>query len=258
MKNKKMPLELSVITPLYNAEEYLRETAGSVLSQSYANFEWIIVDDCSTDSSPEMVKELAREDSRVRPIFLSRNSGPIRARNRAIKEAGGRFIAFIDSDDTWLPGKLEKQIAFMKQNSLGFTYTGYKKMNIRGDLKTGITVPVPKKVSYSRLLQSNCIIASTIIYDTRITGPILQKEDVPVGKDDFHFFLELIERTGAAYGLKEDLLRFRIHGDSITGNKARAAKAHWSFFRNCLGLSFFRSLFLYAAYTIRGSLKYLL
>ena len=122
---------ISVITPVYNAEEFLKETIDSVLSQTYENLEYILVDDCSSDNSPEIIKHYTETDSRVKYIKLKENSGAAVARNTGLENAAGRYIAFIDSDDVWYEDKLEKQINFMSKD-IAFTYTKYERMSEDG------------------------------------------------------------------------------------------------------------------------------
>ncbi|MBN2444212.1 MAG: glycosyltransferase family 2 protein [Spirochaetales bacterium] len=253
-----MKPEVSIITPLYNAEKYIKETVESVLSQTFKDFEWLIVDDCSTDSSRKILKKIAAEDQRIKLLDLKSNKGPIFARNYALDQAQGRFIAFLDSDDIWLPAKLEKQIALMKEKKAPLSFTAYKKIAQDGTIKTGITIQVPEKLTYNHLLGSNCIMASSAMYDTSITGAIKQFCDIPLGKDDYYFFLFIIKNHGCAYGLKEDLARLRVHNDSVTGDKFKAAKVQWYFYRTCIGLSILSSLHKFTVYSVKGFLKYIL
>ncbi len=250
--------EVSIITPMYNAAEFILATAESVKAQTFGNYEWLIVDDCSTDASGEIARTLSESDHRIRYFRLKRNSGPITARNYGFEQARGRFVAFLDSDDLWLPEKLEKQVALMKGKRAALSYTGYKKITRTGKEKTGLIVPVPRKASYNRILHSDCIMASSAMFDREITGDIRQSTDVSVGRDDLHFFLSILKEHGPAYGIREDLARLRIHNDSITGNKMESAKLQWFFYRNCLGLSFISAVEKYTIYALKGFLKYLL
>ena len=250
--------KVSIITPLYNSERFIEETAKSVISQTYKDFEWIIINDCSTDNSLSLLENLANKDNRIKIYSLKKNGGPIVSRNKALDEAKGKYIAFLDSDDLWLPEKLEKQIAFMENSNIALTYKEYKKININSELKTGIKIRVPKRVYYNDILKSDSIMASSAIYNMQITGPIRQSFDAPVGKDDFHFFLQILKKNGPAYAINEDLARLRIYGDSITGNKFVSAKLQWKFYRKIIGLSFFPSLINFLVYSVKGFLKYLL
>ena len=125
-------MKVSIITPLYNCSDFLEQTIKSVFAQTYENWEMIMVDDCSTDNSLEIAKEYASKDRRIKIIELTENSGAAVARNTAIEAAIGRYIAFLDSDDIWLPEKLEKQVMFMQNNNIAFSYTVYEKMTEDG------------------------------------------------------------------------------------------------------------------------------
>ncbi len=250
--------EVSIITPLYNGEEFFPATKDSVLAQTYRNFEWIIVNDNSTDGTREILDELSRCDPRVTVIHLNKNRGPIYARNAAMEAARGRFVSFLDGDDLWLPEKLERQVAFMKSTGTHMSYTAYKKITSTGELKTGITIRVRKRASYHNIVRSDYMMASSVMFDTQTTGRILQSFYASVGKDDFYFFLSILKKHGPAYGLNEDLARLRVHGDSITGSKIKSAKLQWRFYRDTLGLSFFSSLEKFTIYAVKGLHKYLL
>lgn len=123
---------VSIITPSYNSEKYISNTIESVITQTYQNWEMIIVDDCSTDSSCDIAEKYTQKDSRIKLIKLNKNSGPAKARNRAIKEAKGRYISFLDSDDIWYHRKLEKQVYFMKENDLAVTCSSYYIVDAKG------------------------------------------------------------------------------------------------------------------------------
>lgn len=250
--------DVSIITPVYNGMKYLGDTFRCLKDQTFGNFEWVIIDDCSTDGTGEFIRKMMKEDRRIAPVFMDKNSGPILARNRGMEAARGRFVAFLDADDLWMPEKLEKQIRFMKENSLALSYTSFRKIDIGGELLSRVTIPVPRKVTYNRLLGSNSIPASSAMFDRLITGNIFQDTSAPVSKDDYFFWLEIVKRYGFAMGLREDLFRLRIHNDSITGNKWEMAKRHWKMYREDFRFSRMKSARLYCVYSIKGLAKYLL
>ena len=209
-----MPL-VSIITPSYNSALLIVPTIKSVISQSVGNWEMIIVDDCSSDNSVEVIQSFVERDPRIKLIQLSENSGAAVARNTAIEAAQGRYIAFLDSDDAWLPNKLEKQIAFMQENNYPFTYAAYDKVN-ESDEVFG-HVGVPSKVAYSDLLKSCSIGCLTAIYDTEYFGkvymPLIRK------RQDLGLWLKLLKKTKYAYGLNETLGLYKVRSDSISANK---------------------------------------
>ncbi|MCH1968436.1 glycosyltransferase family 2 protein [Romboutsia hominis] len=143
---------VSIITPVYNAERFLGDTIKSIQNQTYKNWELVLVDDCSKDKSSDMIKEFQANDDRIRYIKLEKNSGASVSRNTGIKNAKGRFIAFVDSDDIWQPEKLKIQIEYMLENKLGFTFTSYRYMKEDGRL-TKKVAKAPKKINYKGLLK---------------------------------------------------------------------------------------------------------
>ncbi len=183
------------------------------------------------------------------------NSGPMIARNRGLDAAAGKYIAFLDFDDLWPADKLEKQITFMKKNNLAMTYTGYKKFYDDGSLKSGLTVPVPLKITYDMIIKSNSVIISTAMYDRDKIGELRQDLNAPLSKDDMHFWLSVLERCSYGIGIKDDLCRFRIHKGSITNNKMKVAKIHWKFFRETMNLSVIRSVYYYFIYSVKRPCK---
>ena len=142
---------VSIITPTYNCARFIGDTIRSVQAQTYSNWELIIVDDCSTDDTAQVVAQFQQQDSRVQYHVLTENSGPAGARNRAIELAKGEYMAFLDSDDLWMPDKLERQLAFMEQNHYAFTCTAYEQIGEGGD-KLERVIPVKPKTDYNGVL----------------------------------------------------------------------------------------------------------
>ena len=143
---------ISIITPLYNSENFIQDMIKSVQGQTYRNWEMIVIDDGSQDNGPNIVRKISKEDERIKLIIQKKHSGPSKVRNIAIELAKGRYLAFLDSDDMWHEEKLEKQIRFMQSNEYAFTYTGYEKINEAGQT-SGIVMPFKKQVSYHDLLK---------------------------------------------------------------------------------------------------------
>ena len=160
---------VSIITPVYNAERFLEDTIKSVQKQSYKNWELVLVDDCSKDSSSEIIEKFQNSDDRIRYIKLEKNSGAAISRNTGIKNAKGRFIAFVDSDDLWEKTKLEKQIEYMLRENIGFSFTSYRYMRENGE-KTTKVAKAPKKIDYEGLLKNTIIGCSTVVLDRKIIG----------------------------------------------------------------------------------------
>ena len=245
-----MPL-ISIITPSHNASQFISETIRSVLNQSFSDWEMIIVDDCSADNSVEVIRAFVEQDSRIKLIRLSVNSGAAVARNTAIEAAQGRYIAFLDSDDLWLPDKLEKQLAFMQVDNYPFAYTAYDKIDENGQVFGHIGVP--DKVCYSDLLKMCSIGCLTAIYDTeyfgKVTMPLIRK------RQDLGLWLKLLKKTDYAYGLNETLAQYRVRTDSISANKANAAKFTWRLYSEVEGLSLIKASYYFSHYAVRGLLR---
>jgi teichuronic acid biosynthesis glycosyltransferase TuaG len=224
---------VSIITPMYNSEKFINSTIESVLIQTYSNWEMIIVDDCSTDNSVKIVEDFIKKDKRIKLIKLTKRSGPAIARNTAIREAQGRFIAFLDSDDLWKPLKLEKQIKFMLENGIAFSFTAYDIIDDSNKLIS--TVKVPEKVSFKDLLKDNPIGCLTAIYDTfkvgKIFMPIIEK------RQDYGLWLKILQKVKYAYGLQESLAIYRIRRNSISRNKLKLIKYNYKVLREVAGLS---------------------
>lgn len=245
MKNQQL---VSVITPCYNAEDYLYESISSVLAQSYRNLELIVVDDCSSDGSLELLMSLSKCDTRMKVLKLKSNSGPAVARNVAINAAQGRYIAFLDSDDIWKKNKLEKQIKFMQENNYPFTYTSYSRFST--DLKGKEYVGAPDKLTYSDLLKTCYIGCLTSVYDSKYFGKI--KMPLISKRQDWALWLKLLKKVEFAYGLNEELSLYRVRSDSISSNKLSAAKYVWLLYRRVEKLGLFESVYYFVNYALRG------
>lgn len=237
IKEKKSKDLVSIITPAYNCAEFIGQMIDSVLAQTYKNWEIIVIDDCSTDNTKEVVMKYMKRDSRIRYIQLEVNSGAALARNRAIDLATGKYIAFLDSDDIWFPEKLTKQINFMEANGYNFTCTGYTKIDVNGKFLNR-TISAPKKLDYDGVLKT-CPGNSTVIYNARMLGkfkiPNIKK------RNDYVMWLQIVKKEGHLYGIQEDLGSHRIRRGAISSNKFDLVKYHWKVYREIENLSIFKS-----------------
>ena len=231
---------ISIITPLYNSERYIEETIKSLLSQTYKNWQMIIVDDCSDDNGIEIVKRYQEKDNRIKLIKLEKNGGGAVARNRAIEEAEGKYIAFLDSDDLWHPEKLEKQIKFMEENNYNFTFTKYQQMAENGE-KLEKYIEVPQKLNYKQALLKNPIGCLTVIYNAEKLGkiymPLIRK------RQDYALWLKILKQEVIAYGLNENLAYYRLRSNSVSSNKIDLIKYQWKLYREREKLNILESLF---------------
>ena len=245
-----MPL-VSIITPSWNVERLIGETVESVQAQTLDDWELLIADDCSTDSTAAVIESYAAKDSRIRLIRQPRNGGPALARQAAIEQAKGRFIAFLDSDDLWLPAKLERQIEFARGHRAALSYTAFRRINEDSSI-TGRLIAVPESLSYDQLLKNTSIATLTALVDRDISGPIAMKNE---GYDDFCLWLSILKPGHLAWGLNEDLARYRVRGVSVSSRPMRSAGWVWRIYRNVERLSVLKSAWCFAHWSARAWLK---
>jgi len=218
---------VSVITAAYNAEVFIAGTIASVQAQSLGDWEMLVADDASSDRTAAIVAAVAAEDPRVRLIPLAQNGGVARARNAALAAAQGRFVAFLDSDDLWLPQKLERQVAFMKAEEAAVSYTAFRRIDESGS-RVGRLVKVPARLTYRQLLRNTAIATLTGMIDTAKTGPLRMTE---ARRDDYILWLSLLKRGFVARGLQEDLARYRVVRGSLSSKPKRSAAWVWDVYR---------------------------
>jgi teichuronic acid biosynthesis glycosyltransferase TuaG len=220
-----MPL-VSIIMPAFNVSNFVSKSILSIIDQTFIDWELIVVDDFSTDSTASIVSSFLT-DERIKLITNTKNLGGADSRNAAIAEATGRYIAFLDSDDLWGRDKLQKQIEFMKEKEIGFSFTGYSTMTEQDAIIDNIEVPV--RINFNKLLKHNYIGCLTAVYDTKPFGkiymPLVRK------RQDFALWLELLKRFDYAYGLNENLGYYRIRGGSLSSSKKDAFKYYWRVLR---------------------------
>jgi teichuronic acid biosynthesis glycosyltransferase TuaG len=245
-----MPL-VSIITPSWNVERLIGETISSVQAQTLGDWELLIADDCSTDSTPAVIESYAAKDPRVKLIRQPRNGGPALARQAAIEQAQGRFIAFLDSDDLWLPAKLEHQIAFARERRAALSFTAFRRISEDGSV-TGRLIDVPASLTYDQLLKNTSIATLTALIDRDIAGNIVMKNE---GYDDFCLWLSILKPGHVAWGLNEDLARYRVRGVSVSSRRMRAAGWVWHIYRNVERLSLIKSAWCFAHWSARAWLK---
>lgn len=218
---------VSIIMPAYNSGKYISESIASVREQSYINWELIIVDDCSSDNTIEIVKKFQEKDHRILLFTLTVNSGAAKARNIAIKKASGVYLAFLDSDDYWDTDKLSDQIAFMEGNGYTFTCTTYSKVNEAGN-KAGNNV-VPKLVSNYRDVLENSPGNSTVIYNCIVLGKFYSPDIRR--RNDFVMWLQVIKAAKKLYGIQKAYTFYRVREDSLSKKKFKLLKYQWRVYR---------------------------
>ncbi|MCB0367785.1 MAG: glycosyltransferase family 2 protein [Bdellovibrionaceae bacterium] len=244
---------VSIITPVYNSEAFINKAMDSVQSQTYPHWEMLVVMDAgTTDRTPMLVQQRAKEDSRIKLIQVPQGKGLALSRNYAISQAQGRYIAFLDSDDLWLPDKLTQQIDFMRKNDYAFTCTAFRRIDVAGH-KKGRLIEVPQEITYSRLLQQNCIGCLTVVLDKTKTGPVEFQE---TKHEDFILWLDLIKKGHACYGLNQDLARYRIVDASRSADKFESVRNTWRIYREVEGLSLPHAALRLSQFAMRNLSKY--
>jgi teichuronic acid biosynthesis glycosyltransferase TuaG len=243
---------VSIVTPAWRAAAFVGKTIESVLAQGYPHWEMLVVDDCSPDDTAAVVDSYAARDPRVKLIRQPQNGGAAMARNAALEAARGRYVAYLDSDDLWLPGKLERQLAFMREENAAFTFTGFRRISQHGDV-VGRQVHVPRRLTYRALLKNTAIATSTVVIDRELAGPLRMTKTY---YDDFVMWLEVTKRGIPACGIDEDWMRYRVVAQSISRNKTNSAKQVWLTYRNVEKLNPLHSAWCFAHYAARGWFKY--
>ncbi|MGL4656712.1 MAG: glycosyltransferase family 2 protein [Sarcina sp.] len=244
--------KVSVITPAYNAEKFIADTIESVLNQTYEDFELIIVDDCSNDRTEEIVRSYMEKDVRIQYKKLNGNSGAAVVRNTAIDMAEGRYLAFLDSDDIWDKTKLEKQLNFMKEKKVEFTFSSYRLMSEDGKLLNK-EINVPKTITYKGLLKNTIIGCLTVILDRKEIGDI-KMPNIRAGQDTATW-LSILKKGYVAYGYNEVLASYRLVKGSISNNKVKALKRTWNTYRNVENLGLMVSGICFVSYAFNAVMK---
>lgn len=242
---------VSIITPVHNSENFIRETIKSVQMQSFSNWELILINDCSTDSSKKIIDVFALEDERIKVINMDLNVGAAIARNEGIKVSQGRFIAFLDSDDLWFEDKLEYQINFMLNNNCNFTFSSYEKIRANGEVIG--SVGVPARVTYKQLLKMQVIGCLTAVYDVSFFGKVYMPEIRK--RQDWGLWLRLLKKTEYAVGIEKKMGQYRVTKDSLSSNKLNSAIYSWKLFRDVENFNLFKSFFYFCNYAITSSLR---
>lgn len=242
---------VSVIMPSYNTDKFIKQSIESVIDQTYKNWELIIVDDCSTDNTDNVVASIS--DDRIIYLKNKVNSGAAVSRNRALREAKGRWIAFLDSDDLWSSDKLEKQIKFMEDNDYHFSYTNYEEINEDGKL-TGVMVTGPKKITKTEMYNYCWPGCLTVMYDAQVVG-LIQIEDIKKN-NDYAMWLKVCKKANC-YLLNEELAYYRRGrvGSVSTNSIKKMIGWHYKLFRYADNKNSVRSICLTIVNLLFGCFK---
>ena len=245
---------VSVIMSMYNAAEFITEAINSIIKQHYTDWELIVIDDGSTDASISIVKSFQQQDLRIRLYFSKEHSGlPATLRNLGISMAKGRYIAFLDSDDIWLPSKLAEQIPLFKYPQTAIVYSNYKKINATAT-KHGRTIVAPSTLDYKKMLLGNAIGNLTGIYDSAKTGTVSIRN---IHHEDYAMWLSILKKGFIAQNTNTVTALYRVHHTSITSNKLKVLPWQWFIYRNIEKISFIRSCYYYCNYALKAFLKLL-
>lgn len=229
---------VSIIMPSYNSEKFIAESIQSVKNQTYLNWELIIVDDGSTDQTLYLVNNFCKEDSRIKFTSLQKNFGAGVARNRALQEATGKYIAFLDSDDVWKPEKIQKQISFLQEKKLSFTFSFYDCISEDG-IHLNKRILAPLKLTYSQLFFSNYVGNLTAIYDAEKLGKIAINKIRK--RQDWIVWLTILKKTKIAQPVPESLAYYRIRKNSVSSSKILLLKYNYKVYRQFHKLNIFVS-----------------
>jgi len=245
---------VSIIMPCHNGEKYLAESINSVLAQTFTDWELLIIDDNSSDSSVEIIKSFCAIDTRIRLFHTEYSSGsPATPRNVGIQNASGRYIAFLDCDDLWLPQKLEHQVPLFEGDSIAVVFSYYEKINTQG-LRNNRIVIAPGVVDYKMLLGGNCIGNLTAVYDTKKVGKVYQKE---IHHEDYLMWLTILLNDLKAINTETVEALYREQVNSLSGNKMFIFLWQWHILRKELHLSLLKAIPCFMRYAYFGIKKYL-
>lgn len=243
--------EVSVVIPVHNGAKTLPKALDSALCQR-VELEIIVIDDCSEDDLEHALIPYGRDD-RVRVLKNEKNLGAAASRNRGVKEARGNYVAFLDSDDYWAPGKLEKQLQQLKQGNYVLCSTARELMTPEGEL-TGRMIGVKEKITYRELLRHNSINCSSVVLERRVALEFpMEHED---SHEDYITWLKILKKYGCAAGINEPLLKYRLSASGKSGRKWKSAVMTFKVYRY-MGFGWFRSVICFVSYALHGVWKYL-
>lgn len=245
---------VSIITPCYNGEQYIEDTIKSVISQDFPDFEMLIIDDCSSDGSARIIKQYSTKDQRIKYFKTSKKSGsPSLPRNIGIENSRGKYIAFLDADDIWLPKKLDSQVRFMEDNNLDMSYSFYEKIDWNG-VRDNRIVKTRIVATYKSLLISNSIPCLTSMIRKSVIGDTRFKH---IQQEDYCFWLDILNKGVQAHNLCEVTALYREAKNSRSANKLDMFKGHWNVIRNHQNIGFLQACYYMITYAISGFSKYI-
>ncbi len=248
-----MSPQVSIIMPCHNGAKTIADAIRSVQSQSFPDWELLVVDDNSSDESVGIISDFVEQDSRIVLLHNKTPTGfPATPRNVGIKAACGRFIAFLDCDDEWLPTKLERQVPLFTVRNVAVVFSWYGKMDKQGVFHEN-QIRSPAFVSHEKLLKGNCIGNLTGIYDTSKVGKILQKE---IHHEDYIMWVEILRKGFFAINTNTSEAIYRESGLSVSGGKLKSLQWTWNLYKKELGLPFLKACTCFLHYAMKGLVKF--
>ncbi len=228
---------VSVVVPVYHAEKFIEATMDSVMAQTYTDWELLLVVDGKDDPTIPIIESYRerKKEQRIRLLIQESNKGAALARNRGVREAKGRYIAYLDADDLWKPQKLERELEFMKTKAAAFVFTGYEFAD-ENAVGTGKVVRVPECLTYRKALKNTTIFTTTVMFDTQKIDKS-QLEMPNMKSEDTALWWRVLRSGYNAYGLDENLVYYRRPGKSLSSNKLEAIRRIWNLYRKAEGLS---------------------
>lgn len=247
---------VSIITPMYKGAAFVGETIESVLRQTYTDWEMIIVDDCSPDDGAGIRVVKQYKDPRIKLIESKVNKGSSGARNIALREAKGSYIAFLDADDLWHETFLEEQLAYMKKKEAPMVFSSYRRIDENTKEEALRPFIVPERVTYRSILKSNPIFPSTVVYDQEKCGLSFFDESLGSMRDDFVYLLAILKKVGYAYGNRKILVDYRLRKTSVTANKKKVIVPQWNVLRKVEKLPLLFCIYYITCWAVLSYLKY--
>lgn len=244
---------VSIITPTFNSAKYISETILSVQKQTHQNWEMILIDDCSSDNTIDLIKDFIAKDHRIKLYQLDLNSGPAVARNKGIENGNGKYMTFLDADDIWFEDFIENSIKTIQKTGIHFVFSSYKRSDETLNFIYSDFI-VPQKVTYSDILKSNSISCVTAFLDIEILGkkamPLIRK------RQDMGLWLKYLKEIPFAYGIQEPKAIYRIRKNSLSRKKSDLLKYQWQFYREVENLTVFQATYYMLHWMYRGFMKY--
>jgi len=246
---------VSIITPSYNSMPYIEKTYQSILAQTHTDWEWLITDDLSTDDSWALVQQFAEKDSRIKPLKNRKNSGAAVSRNNSIARANGDFIAFLDSDDIWLPEKLELHLAFMQKNNENLSFTSYSLIDEEGnDLHRVVDAKCHGAYSYMDMLKKKATMGCCTVIVRANAFADISMPLIRAGQD-YALWLKLLKTGTEAVIFNKPLSQYRLVSNSLSRNKYKKAQKIWQIYREIEKLNIFKASYVFSHYAIRALLR---